>query len=264
MSGEDVGDDGDQMGWQPEAVRSRSNAYDLIADQIRLAILQGKLRAGDRLPGEAELAKSFDVSRGTIREALRVLASQELIRTTRGVKGGSTISHPSPGQVQRYLGTSLELLAGADAATVEWMLEARELLEIPAAGLAARRAHTSDISAMMAALDAPQDTLFTAAHSNQGFHLAVVRATGNTMLEMMLQPFFAVMNTRLKKGPPRKVLHQVHDEHVGIASAIRSGDAEAASTLMRDHLQTLRGVYELVLTTPTGDRGRPKPHTSDV
>ncbi len=63
-------------------------AYAVLAEHLRNRILSGELQPGARLPGEAELTAEFGVGRSTIREALRSLASQNLITTTRGVTGG--------------------------------------------------------------------------------------------------------------------------------------------------------------------------------
>lgn len=242
-------DVGASEGWKATEIRSKANVYDQVADQIRLAVIAGELKVGDRLPSETNLGRDFGVSRGTIREALRVLTSQGFVTTTRGVKGGSVISYPSTGQMQRYLGTSLGLLAGQDVATIEWMLETRELIEIPAAGLAAVRHHRADLDAMMATLQEPDlaDRRKTT-QVHHGFHLAMVRATGNSMLEMLLQPLYGVMQ---KKFDNAKVdvamLERIDEEHATIASSIREYDSDGASKAMRHHLETLRLIYEDVM-----------------
>src|SRR5205814_10463032 len=70
-------------------------AYQLLADTLRAEITSGRLRPGDRLPAEPQLCERSGVSRSTVREALRLLASQHLIVTTRGVTGGSFVNRPS-------------------------------------------------------------------------------------------------------------------------------------------------------------------------
>ena len=115
-------------------------AYQMLADALRARILTRELQPGDRLPIEPDLAEQYGVSRSTVREALRVLASQGLVGTWRGMQGGSFITCPEPVQISDYLHASLGLLAwrpknvGVDA-----LLEARDMLEVPAAGLAAAR-----------------------------------------------------------------------------------------------------------------------------
>ena len=76
-------------------------------------MLDGSLAAGDRLPAEGELAVAFGVSRSTVREALRVLASRDLITTVRGTSGGSFVSHADADQVSAFLETSIGLMSGS-------------------------------------------------------------------------------------------------------------------------------------------------------
>src|ERR1700716_910080 len=71
-------------------------AYRQVADELRRQIIAGLLPAGHRLPNEPELSRAFGVSRSTVREALRVLASQHLIETLRGGRGGSFVAAPDP------------------------------------------------------------------------------------------------------------------------------------------------------------------------
>ena len=78
------------------SVDVRAPAYRLLADDLRAQITSGRLVPGDRLPTEPQLCQRSGVSRSTVREALRLLASQHLIVTTRGVSGGSFVAHPSP------------------------------------------------------------------------------------------------------------------------------------------------------------------------
>ena len=70
-----------------------------LSEDLRRRILAGDLALGDRLPSEPELALQYGVSRSTVREALRVLESQNLVVTTRGATGGSWINHPNREQI---------------------------------------------------------------------------------------------------------------------------------------------------------------------
>ena len=81
-------------------------AYQVLADALRAKILAGELEPGRKLPIEPELSAQYGVSRSTVREALRVLASQNLIATTRGVSGGSFVAPPNPEQISGYLEAS--------------------------------------------------------------------------------------------------------------------------------------------------------------
>ncbi|HEY3480196.1 MAG TPA: GntR family transcriptional regulator, partial [Streptomyces sp.] len=74
-------------------------AYQLLSDALRARIITGELKPGEKLPVEPDLSTQYGVSRSTVREALRLLASQNLIITTRGVAGGSFVAYPKPQQV---------------------------------------------------------------------------------------------------------------------------------------------------------------------
>src|SRR2546427_8574550 len=102
-------------------------------------ILAGKLRAGHRLPTEAELRAQFGVGRSTIREALRMLSSERLLTTSRGVGGGSSVAHLNHDDVTEMLEVAVAVLTNSEGVSVAELLEARDLLEVPAARLAAVR-----------------------------------------------------------------------------------------------------------------------------
>lgn len=222
-------------------------AYRQVADELRAQIVAGVLAAGERLPTEPELAQLFGVSRGTVREALRVLASQHLIKTTRGVQGGSFVASPDPAQLIEDMGGALGVLVMTPRLSVSNLLEARLLLEPVAARLAAERADEDTVQAVRLAAKAPRDARdpsgFTP-HIN--FHTTVLMATGNPMLAMMLQPLSDVLRTRLERSRAheRTLWDDIDACHIALTDAIAAGDGERAERLMREHLLELRPLYE--------------------
>ncbi|HEX3832429.1 MAG TPA: winged helix-turn-helix domain-containing protein, partial [Solirubrobacteraceae bacterium] len=80
-----------------------------MAQQLRNAIVSDQLPDGYRLPSEAELAAEYHVSRGTIRETIKILAAQRLVESTRGAKGGTTVRHPEPKEVAEAMADSITL-----------------------------------------------------------------------------------------------------------------------------------------------------------
>ena len=115
-------------------------AYEQVADQLLSMINSGELKPGDRLPSEAELAADFGVSRTTVREALRILATRNLIHTRKGMAGGHFIVEPTVGSISEFLVANYGLLTAANTVTLEHLLQAREMIEGPAAAIAARNA----------------------------------------------------------------------------------------------------------------------------
>ena len=223
-------------------------AYAAVAERLRARILEGDLVPGERLPNEAELSAQLGVSRSTVREALRVLSSQGLVTTARGVAGGSFVAHPAPRAISDALEASLGLLAGSASVSVPDLLEARELLEVPAARLAAQRRDDADLDILEATLVRGR----TAGPSgrferHRTFHAALLDASGNRLLEILTRPVFTVLATRFhREDAPASFWREVERDHVAIADAVSSADADAAGELMRAHLLRLRATYERI------------------
>lgn len=221
-------------------------AYQQVADQLRDLIITGAVAAGDRLPTEAELTTNFGVSRSTVREALRVLASQGLITTLRGTTGGTFVARVMPDQVSRYLETSIGLMSGTNEVTVNEMLEARELLEVPAARLAAERREEHHVEALRAALAREKASRGRGVkfEEHRNFHTVITQAAANGLLVMMTEPVFRVLQSRfLTPDVPPGFWSEVDHDHEEITAAIESRDGEAAALAMMHHLRALRRAY---------------------
>lgn len=220
-------------------------AYRDMAADLRRRILDGTLTPGQRLGSEAELAAAHAVSRSTVREALRILTSEHLLETRRGVNGGAFVQTPSPEKVADSLAVGLGCIAGADGLTVDELLEARLLLEVPAARLAARNSSVLQNRRLLEAsepIEAADRFSRTA-----GFHVAVLEATGNRLLPLMTRPIFEVLETRfVRREAPRGFWTQVGRDHGLIAGAIIDGDTEAAADGMRTHLESLAETYQRI------------------
>ncbi len=193
------------------------------------------------------LASEYGVSRATVREALRLLAAQNLIRTAKGATGGSYVTVPSADHLSESLRSGIGLLAGTDDVSLEELLEARELLEVPAARLAAARRREEDVERLRAAIPAEPLRLRTAEQFvyNRDFHSGVIEACGNTLLSIAAQPIFGVLQTSLARSTLGSRFHRaVNDHHRAIAAAIDASDAESAGGEMLEHLEFLRPFYE--------------------
>jgi GntR family transcriptional regulator, transcriptional repressor for pyruvate dehydrogenase complex len=223
----------------------RHPAYQVLADELRTQITTGLLRPGERLPTEPQLSARSGLSRSTVREALRLLASQHLIVTTRGVSGGSFVAHPSPAQLSELLSTGMQLLLSTGRIGAGQLIEVRRMLEVPAAELAASRRGEDDLLAMRAALVNPDsDDLDTKLVAHRGFHTALAGATGNPIYELVCRPLYCISNERpLAERAPAGFWHRVDAEHRRLVRAITAGDRIGARTAARVHLDYLHTVY---------------------
>jgi GntR family transcriptional regulator, transcriptional repressor for pyruvate dehydrogenase complex len=181
-----------------------------------------------------------------VREALRSLMSQNLVETTRGTTGGTFVAVPATGAISDLIEANLGLLAVSRTVSVEELLETREMLEVPAARMAAQRRSAADLDAFRVWLVAPEsvstDELFEA---NRNFHQAVVTASRNGLLDVVCRPIFGVLRTRfLRSEAPDEFWAEVDADHRDIADAIAARDGERAGELMQTHLTRLRGTYE--------------------
>ncbi|BEL11518.1 hypothetical protein Q0Z83_097090 [Actinoplanes sichuanensis] len=216
----------------------RPPAYQQLADELRAEITSGRLQPGERLPPEPELCVKIGVSRSTVREALRLLASQHLIVTTRGVTGGSFVAHPDAEQLADGLSTGFALLSHSAAVGLVDLLELRRALEVPAAGLAAVRREEVHLGELRSALFDPDiddfDTML-AAHSS--FHRAIAKATGNPLFELVGRPLYqATYGEEVIGSLPEGYWTQIDSDHRDLVDFIAAGDAEGATRSASAHL----------------------------
>jgi DNA-binding FadR family transcriptional regulator len=222
-------------------------AYEQVADQLRAHIQSGRLPSGERLPNETVLAREFGVSRSTVREALRILAAQNLVRTSKGAGGGSYATLPTVDHISEFLRSSIELLSETRHVSLEELLEARALVEVPAARLAAERRSGRDVDRLRETI--PDDPARMGAQEqfsyNKEFHTVIVETCGNTLLSVAAQPLFSVLQTHLARSTLGRSFHRsINQHHRLILKAIEAGDAQAAADEMHRHLDYLRPAYE--------------------
>jgi DNA-binding FadR family transcriptional regulator len=208
----------------------RLPAYQTLADELRAEITSGRLQPGERLPPEPELCIRTGVSRSTVREALRLLASQHLIVTTRGVTGGSFVAHPNAGQLSDALSTGLALLSSSPSV--------RLALEVPAAALAAPRRSEHHLTLMREALfDPAVDDLDTMLRAHSAFHSAVASATGNPLFELVTLPLYQVSYGEEVLKTPDGYWQQIDADHRDLLDCVTGRDAEAAAAVSRRHIE---------------------------
>ncbi|GAA5183435.1 FadR/GntR family transcriptional regulator [Rugosimonospora acidiphila] len=223
------------------AQQARVPAYQLLADDLRSQITSGRLRPGDRLPTEPELCARAGVSRSTVREALRLLSSQRLIVTTRGVTGGSFVAEPNASELAESLSAGVRLLLATAAAGMSDLMEVREMLEVPAAGLAARRRTEADLERLRSTMfDPVHDELPVRLAAHREFHVALAAAAGNPLFELVTGPLYAITNeVQLSDLAPQGTWLGIDAEHREILRCVAAGDGPAAERAVTWHLARL-------------------------
>lgn len=209
-----------------------------IADAIRSAIVSGDLNVDDRLPSEAELSEKFGVSRPTVREALKRLAAQNLIRTQRGATGGAFVNRMSFDDARDNLVTTSTLLLSMNDVSFDTACEARFALEAACAPLACARRTEAHLDRMATEIerqhdDRLSDEAFCA--SDVAFHRALVDAAGNPVLSYQLagavEAMQPLMNMITFTGRSRT---RIARRHGRILTDLRARDADAVRTGLED------------------------------
>ncbi|BBH64615.1 GntR family transcriptional regulator [Actinoplanes sp. OR16] len=216
----------------------RPPAYQQLADDLRADITSGRLQPGERLPPEPELCVKIGVSRSTVREALRLLASQHLIVTTRGVTGGSFVAHPDAEQLADGLSTGFALLTHSANVGLADLLELRRALEVPAAGLAAVRRTDFHLAELRGALfDPVLDDFDTMMVAHAAFHKAMSKATGNPLFELVGTPLYQASYGEEVIGVlPEGYWPRIDADHRNLLDCLVARDAEAATRVAIEHL----------------------------
>ncbi|WP_296427911.1 FadR/GntR family transcriptional regulator [Yoonia sp.] len=223
-----------------------------IAKAIRDAIMSGALPVDERLPSEAELAEKFSVSRPTVREALKRLAAQSLIRTQRGATGGAFVNRLKYQDAYGQQITTSTLLLSMNDVSFATACEARYALERACAPLSAQR-RTADHLATMRAEAHRQcqpgltDQAFCA--SDVAFHRALVDAAGNPVLSYQLagavEAMQPLMNMITFSARSRQ---RIIDLHVQITNAIEAQDAAKADQNLSDLSRYTQQLAQEVIT----------------
>jgi len=208
-----------------------------VVAHVRGLIERGSLRPGDRLPAERDLALQIGVSRPTVRAGLRALAAMGVVQSRHG--SGTYIPEGPP-----MLGSEpLSFLAALHGFTREEMYEARRILEVGAAGLAAERATpeqlaslAEEVASLFATMGDPQRFLV----HDINFHRTLAAASGNPIVASIVEMVSALYYERRRQTAVRasdRDLRDAAEMHRRIYQAVRSRDAEAARRAMQEHLQ---------------------------
>lgn len=223
-----------------EAIR-RNKVYEAVARQIEALILE-KLKPGDKLPPERELAEMFAVSRSSIRDAIRSLELSGLVEPRQGV--GTVVCEVTADSLLNPLVNALN----RKQELVSELLEVRKMIEPPLAARAASHASEDEIREMDDILRRQGEKMARdemTIEEDSEFHYTIAMASGNSVVLKVLDLLMDLLRETRERslqlpGRPQRSLAG----HRQILAAIKKGDAAAAEAAMRRHIED---VEEIVL-----------------
>jgi GntR family transcriptional repressor for pyruvate dehydrogenase complex len=206
---------------------------------IKNALLAGRLRPGDRLLPERELAASLAVSRPVLREALGVLAGLGLVETRQG--SGTLVRRPAP----EALGDFFTFALAAGGAPIDDVMHARIAIECQAIRLACERAGPAELASLRARLDAILDTLEdprAGGLADAEFHAALVAAAGSPTLSTLYGALSELLlashvTRRQETIGVQAIRDSLAEAHRAVFAALLARDADAADAQLRMHFR---------------------------
>ncbi len=223
-----------------------------IAKSIREAIVSGELSVDERLPSEAELSEQFEVGRTTVREALKRLAAQNLIRTQRGAFGGAFVNKQSFEDAQAAHITTSTLLLSMNDVSFDTAWEARFALECACAPLSCERRTADHLATMRAEIHRQgqpglTDEAFCA--SDVSFHRALVDGAANPVLSYQLagavEAIEPLMNMITFTARSREA---ITDLHTRIADGLEAQSPNTVDMALRELEDYTRGLARAVIS----------------
>jgi DNA-binding FadR family transcriptional regulator len=207
--------------------------FEGVVEQVRDAIASGNMQAGDRLPAELELARQFQVSRATVREAMRVLELTGLVTIRPGAGGGVFVADA----FHRPLSAAFETIFRLERLSISEFYRARIALEGLVAQVAAEEATQADIAELEATVRPQHLPASEMRRELRGFHQVLASTCHNPLLKALVEAMIGVSDTlgMSRRADPSDYLH-FQGDHTGIVDAIRRKDPGLARQRMEEHL----------------------------
>ncbi len=206
-----------------------------IAERILNLIKDKKLKPGDKLPAERELAQAMQVSRPSLREALRALSIINVVEIRHG--SGTYVCHPTP---EALLG-KLDIIFESDESTFIDLYEARCVVEVGIIALAAERITPENLAKLEAFHQeclCERDEVYTFLDMDIDFHRLITQSASNPILNRFMDMIAQINAGRRRRRGLHSSIHieETIQEHATILAALKSGDAEAAQDALINHL----------------------------
>ena len=223
-------------------VAKQNRIFQDVVEQIQEAIFRGDLRPGDTLPPERDLKDMFQTSRGTLREALRVLEQKGLIEIRLGVRGGAVVKAATG----EPFSESLDLLIRSQKVSLRHLAEFREGVEGTVTAMATARASKKDIRMLAALVAEAKGHVATGpaawddfVNVDKRFHQALARISGNSIYILINQMVHDNIQRYYDDFLPvdNRVLTENFNDLCQILDIVKSGDSEAARKVAIRHVQ---------------------------
>lgn len=238
-------------------------AHTVILDWLEAELRAGRVRVGDKLPGERALAERFGISRASVREATRILDAMGLVRLSTGsgpAAGAVVVSEPSAA-----LGWALRMHVATQALPVADIVATRVLLETEAARLAssraageeahgaAQRAALDEAAALVERMDDPDLPREVFHELDAQFHITLTSLSGNVVVETVMSSLRQAVVGYVQEAVAAMedwdaVRAGLQDGHREILAVAASRDGDAAAAALRRHITGFHA-----LTTPAAD-----------
>lgn len=223
-----------------------------VAEAIKDWVVEQGLHAGDRLPSEPELIERFSMAKGTIREAMRILEAQGLIKTRTGPGGGSFVHEVSKERARALLGNYFYF----KNLTIADIYQLRRALEPElAASLAGNLSDEvlGQLEDRIATYSSPAKTVDEEREQHVGslkFHALLAAQSENELMGFLIDFMVNILSDltvyrRLYNPPNIELWGKGRDFQVRLVEALRSGDADGARQIMSDHMATAQSLMEV-------------------
>jgi GntR family transcriptional repressor for pyruvate dehydrogenase complex len=220
-------------------------SFEILAGDLRERILSGAIQPGDSLPNERELGDQTGLSRGSVREALRILEAQGLVSTKAGRYGGRVALEPT----SDFLSTSIQSFVRGRRVSFASLIETAEALEPVLAALAAQHRTDSDLATLQALGDQLESSTIAADvhRANARWHMAVARASHNHLLIGVAEALSPLIHDpHVEDFASLDIRDAVARAHERVYRAILDRDADAARRRMARHIGAYRSRIEAV------------------
>lgn len=221
---------------------------EIVAARLRARIVNGELDNDDELPREADLLEEFGVSRPSLREAIRILETEGLLRIRRGKIGGAIVKRPTPESAAYHLALTLQ----SNRTTLEDLAAARSMLEPLCVGLiaglpkASRIKVTKQLSDLVDENERSLGESYNFTSTALSFHAAAVALCDNSTITILTSALHAVWSSQERQWaehataeggyPNSRYQRDVLKAHRRIIEFIAEGDVDGATRAMREHL----------------------------